>query len=348
MKLQGAAIERFLSRPDPAIRAVVIFGGDEGLVRERAARLGHTIVSDLNDPFRVALLNAEALGADPSLLADEASAMSLMGGRRLIRIRDGSEKVTRALAALLEAPAGDSLTIIEAGDLTGRSGLRKLAEGATAAAAMPCYVEDEAGLARTLAGQITAAGKTIDPDAMSLLAASLVGDRMLARGELDKLLIYIGDAPRVTAPDVEAAVVDTATLGMDETIRAALDGNFVALDRCLARLAGESVSGVAILRIAQTYFRRLHVTRARIDGGASADRALAQLQPPVFYKAKDAFAMDAQRWPLARIQAALDRLVEAEAQSKRTGANDTLLAAEALLAIARAAAGSRARSGYRS
>jgi DNA polymerase-3 subunit delta len=343
MKLQGAAIERFLARPDPAVRAVVVYGGDEGLVRERAARLGKGVVPDLNDPFQVAVLTADAIAADPALLADEASAMSLMGGRRLIRIRDGSDKVARALTALLDAPAGDSLTVIEAGDLTARSSLRKLAESAAAVAALPCYVEDEAGLSRTLAAQISDAGKSIDPDAMRLLASSLVGDRMLARGELDKLLIYMGDERAIDIADVEAAVVDTATLGMDETMRAALDGNFAALDRCLARLAGEGVGGVAILRVTQTYFRRLHVTRARIDAGASLDRALSQLQPPVFYKAKDSFAADVQRWPLPRIQAALDRLVEAEAQSKRTGANDTLLAAESLLAIARAAAGTRAR-----
>ena len=347
MKLQGAAIERFLGKPDPAIRAVVVYGGDEGLVRERAARLGKGVVPDLNDPFQVAILTADAIAADPALLADEASAMSLMGGRRLVRIRDGSDKVTRALTALLDGPAGDSLTVIEAGDLTARSSLRKLAEGAAMAAALPCYVEDEAGLARTLQAQIADAGKSIDPDAMRLLASSLVGDRMLARGELDKLLIYMGDERAIDIADVEAAVVDTATLGMDETMRAALDGNFTALDRCLSRLAGEGVGGVAILRVTQTYFRRLHVTRARLDAGTSLDRALSQLQPPVFYKAKDMFAADVQRWPLPRIQAALDRLVEAEAQSKRTGANDTLLAAESLLAIARAAANARARSAGR-
>ena len=89
------------------------------------------------------------------------------------------------------------------------------------------------------------------------------------------------------------------------------------------------------------------MTRARLDAGASMDRALSQLQPPVFYKAKDAFAADVQRWPLASIQAALDRLVEAEAQSKRTGANDTLLAADSLLAIARASAGAKARAAGR-
>jgi DNA polymerase-3 subunit delta len=134
---------------------------------------------------------------------------------------------------------------------------------------------------------------------------------------------------------------------MDDTLRATMDGNYSELDRCLARLAGEGVAGVAILRVAQNYFRRLHLTRARIDAGTSLDRALSLLQPPVFYKMKDAFAGDTHRWPLPRIQAALDRLVEAEAQSKRTGANDALLAADALLSVARAAAGAKARSAGR-
>jgi DNA polymerase III subunit delta len=347
MKLTGASIERFLSRPDPAVRAVVVFGGDEGLVRERAAQLGRTVAPDLNDPFQVVVLTADAIVSDPTLLADEACSMSLMGGRRLIRVRDGSDKIAKAVTALLEAPASDSLTVIEAGDLTARSTLRKLTEGAANAAAMPCYVEDEAGLSRTLANQVNEAGKTIDPDALRLLASSLVGDRMLARGELDKLLTYMGGERTIRLDDVAAAVVDTATLGMDDAIRAALDGNFQALDRCLARLAGEGTGGVALLRVAQIHFRRLHLTRARIDAGTPADRALGQLQPPLFFKARDAFAADVARWPLSRIQAALDRLVDAEAGSKRTGANDTLLAADALLAIARAAAGTRSRGGDR-
>jgi DNA polymerase-3 subunit delta len=343
MKLQGAAIERFLSRPDPAARAVVLYGGDEGLIRERARRLARHVVEDLNDPFRVAVLAADAVAADPALLADEASSLSLMGGRRLIRVREGSDKITRALTALLEAPAGDSLTIIEAGDLTPRSSLRKLAEAAAAVAALPCYVVDEAGLSGALASQVAEARKTIRPDAMRLLASSLVGDRMMARGEVDKLLLYIGDQREITLADVEAAVADTASLGLDDAIRAALDGDFVALDRCLSRLSGEGVGGIAILRVAQNHFRRLHLTRARLDAGASLDRALSQLQPQLFFKAKDAFAADVQRWPLPRLRAALDRLVDAEAGSKRTGADDALLAADALFAIARAAAGIKGR-----
>jgi DNA polymerase-3 subunit delta len=343
MKLQGAAADRFIARPDPAIRAVLLFGGDEGMVRERAAAIGRHVVSDLGDPFRVASISGEALSGDPSLLSDEAASLSLMGGRRLIRVRDGSDKITKALTALLASPSGDSLTVIEAGDLPPRSSLRKLAESAAGIAAIPCYVEDAAALTATLAAQIAAAGKAIDAGALRLLAGSLTGDRLLARGELEKLLIYVGGERTIAIEHVEATVVDTATLGTDDAVRAAAEGDFAALDRCLARLAGEGVSGVAVLRVAQTHFRKLHLTRARIDAGADLDRALGQLQPPLFFKLKDSFAAQVRSWPLPRIMSALERLVEAESQSKRTGADDILLASDALLTIARAAAGMKAR-----
>jgi DNA polymerase-3 subunit delta len=344
VKVQGSAIDRFLARPDPQMRAVVFYGGDEGLVRERAQLLGRQIVADPNDPFRVTQIAADAVIADPTILADEASALSMMGGRRLIRVRDGSDKMTRALAALLESTSNDSMTVIEAGDLSARSTLRKLAEGAPTAAAIPCYVEEEGPLAQTLAAQIAGAGKSIDRDALRLLASSLVGDRMMARGEIDKLLLYKGADRDITIADVADTVVDTAAIGMDDAIRAAMDADFAGLDRCLTRLAGENSSGVGILRIAQNHLRRLHLTRARIDAGAPFDRALSQLHPPLFYKAKDAFAAAARLWPLGRIQSALDRLVDAEAASKRTGANDFLLAADALLGIARGAAAMKARA----
>jgi DNA polymerase-3 subunit delta len=340
MKLQGAAIERFLAAPSPAVRAIVVFGPDEGLVRERAQQLGKQIVSDLNDPFRVAVLTAEALAAEPALLPDEASALSLMGGRRLIRIRDGSDKVTRAVTALLGSPTGDSLTVIEAGDLPTRSSLRKLTEDSPIAAAIPCYVEDEAGLARALAGQIAQAGKTIDEDALRLLAASLVGDRMAARGEVEKLILYMGEERSIGVPHVAATVADTAALDMDDVIGAAMAGDFAALDRSIDRVLGEGISGVGLLRMMQNHVRRLHLTRARVDAGAQVDRAMSSLFPPVFYKAKDNFAREVRRWPLERLAAALERLVEAEAKSKRTGADDALLAADALFAIARAAGAS--------
>ena len=65
MRLPAARIAAFLQRPDPAIRAVLLYGPDTGLVRERADILARTVCPDLRDPFRVTDLGGSALTADP-------------------------------------------------------------------------------------------------------------------------------------------------------------------------------------------------------------------------------------------------------------------------------------------
>jgi len=46
VKLQPKAIDGFLRKPDPKIRAVLLYGPDSGLVRDRAQTLGRTVVPD--------------------------------------------------------------------------------------------------------------------------------------------------------------------------------------------------------------------------------------------------------------------------------------------------------------
>ncbi|MGC2522189.1 MAG: DNA polymerase III subunit delta, partial [Stellaceae bacterium] len=85
MKIAPSRVAAFLQRPDPEIRAVLLYGPDAGLVRERADAVARTVCTDLSDPFRVAMLNGAVLAADPARLADEAAQLSLVGGRRVVR-----------------------------------------------------------------------------------------------------------------------------------------------------------------------------------------------------------------------------------------------------------------------
>ena len=87
MKLAAARVEGFLRQPDPEIHAVLLYGPDAGLVRERAETLARGVCPDLHDPFRVAELSGGMLVSDPARLADEAAQISLMGGRRVVRVR---------------------------------------------------------------------------------------------------------------------------------------------------------------------------------------------------------------------------------------------------------------------
>ncbi|MGQ9366309.1 DNA polymerase III subunit delta [Azospirillum sp. ST 5-10] len=335
MKLQPRSVDGFLRRPDPKIRAVLFYGPDAGLVQDRSRTLGRTVVEDLADPFRVAELYGRALVEDPARLADEAAAIALTGGRRLVRIREADDATAGAFAALLGAlPPGDSLVVAEAGDLSVRSKLRLLFEEAEAAAAVPCYVEDEASLGQVIADLLREHGLAADPDALAFLSGNLVGDRLVARGEMDKLALYMGTEKRVRLEDAQACVGDSGALEMDEPIWAAGDGDFATLDRSLGRLFAEGTSAVAILRAAQRHFQRLHLVGSQTAKGRPLEATIAALRPPIFFKMRGRFTNQARRWSPTAVRQALERLVDAEAECKRTHMPDETVCARALFQVA--------------
>ena len=128
-------VDRFLTAPDAGVRAAVIHGKDRSGVTERALTLCRTITPDLNDPFNVTLLTEADIDGDAVRLEEALTALSMIGGRRLVRIRmsDGKAGVDKAVAAALTAHAEgaynpDAMLVIEAGALGRESALRKAAE----------------------------------------------------------------------------------------------------------------------------------------------------------------------------------------------------------------------------
>ena len=193
MKLAFRQIEPFLKNPDPQALCILVYGPDEGQVRERARMLARHVVADLKDPFNVVDLSPERLRATPSLLQDEAKALSMLGGRRVVRVAataadgDALRSLEQSVADTLKVLApGDNLIIIEGGNLGAQSKLRKLCEDAKNAVTLPCYVEEERDLTRVLSGLFKEQGYMIESDALTHMAAFVQGDRAMARREAEK------------------------------------------------------------------------------------------------------------------------------------------------------------------
>ena len=83
------------------MRVILLYGPDAGLVRERAEALAKKTVTDLQDPFRVALLTGAMIAEDPARLIDEMAAQAFGGGRRLVRVQQAVESLAAPLATLL-------------------------------------------------------------------------------------------------------------------------------------------------------------------------------------------------------------------------------------------------------
>lgn len=340
MKVKPWEADGFVRAADAKVRAVLLFGPDDGLARERARVLGRQVVGDLNDPFRVANIAGAELGDDPARLGDEAAAISMTGGRRLIRIEGATETATTALAAFLDHPRGDSLIVVTAGDLKPRSRLRRIFEASPVAAAVPCYADDPRALEALIREVLGAQGRGIEPAALDFLLAHLGADRAVSRGELDKLALYMsgaGAAAEVTLEDAAACVGDSAALSLDQATDAMLAGDLGALDRALARTFSAGQSPISVLRAASGRLRRLHRLTALVDRGTAFETAVRKLRPPAFSREARLLSGYLGHWPAGKLIRALEIVTEAELRCKATGMPAETVCARACLSVAAAA-----------
>jgi DNA polymerase-3 subunit delta len=336
MKLDARRFPAFVKDPG-SCRVVLLHGEDAGLIRDRAEALVCSIAGGLDDPFRVAELTRET--ADR--LAEEASALSLMGGRRVVRVRDVTDAVTDRVKAVLAGNA-PALVVLEAPGLASRSRLRTAVEAAADAAALACYPETGRDLEQTIRTTLAEAGVTADTEALTWLASQLGADRASTRREMEKLALYAGPGGRVDLDAAMACVGDLAGLSLDDALFAATEGDVATADRALELAMAEGAAPVGVLRAAMLHLQRLHRARLAMDEtGAGAADATRLARPPVFFKRSPAFTRALGLWPSPTLSGALAFLSDAERACKRTGAPDLSLCRNAVLTLARRAAGGR-------
>lgn len=348
MKIKPSDADRFAARPGAGVRAVLVYGPDSGLIRERMNSLAKSVVDDLADPFRIADLTDGDIRQDPARLADEAASIAMLGGRRVVRIRGAGDAAANAVESFLDDPKGDALILVEAGELTPRSALRKLFEDRADAAALPCYADDAAALEDTIRKRLARDGLVPEPDALDYLLSHLGSDRGVTLNELEKLALYIGPAAKAATKrsigldDVRACIGDNAASNLDDVVDAATGGDLAALDRALARARGAEVSPIALLNALARHLTQLHLALAEIETGTPADAAMRTLRPPVHFSRANIVRRQLGLWSRKRLDRALTLVVEADRDCKTTGLPEGAVCGQTLMRIAQAArAGAR-------
>ncbi len=340
MKLTGNKANQFLRNPGDQVLLALIYGPDEGQVRDKARNLVKQIAGgDENDPFLVTQLTKDDLAEDPTRLIDEAAAIPMMGGRKIVWLRNAPDSAAKALTDWLDDPKGDALIVVEGGELTPRNAMRKLAEAHERAAAIACYADDQGALDEIIIVTLKQAGLNITPDALSFLTARLGADRALTKSELEKLVLYKGNEKgEISLDDVEAVSVDAAALTLDLAVDAALTGNAAKLDSEINRCFAEAINEIAIIRTTQNELAKLATVQDAVAQGTSVDQAIKQLRPPLFFKRQPAFKQMLRLWPQKRLAMAQQIMLEAERDCKTTGLPSQAVCHRALLRLANAAA----------
>ena len=325
-------IEGFLKAPPKTIEGALIHGRDHGLVRERSKQLEAAILGPKPDSFQLVELSEAEIKDAPGALYAEAASISMLGGRKFIRLRMNSDAAAAALEAYLAereggGARGDALFVIEAGELRTTSALRKTAESAASIAAIACYPDDEASLESLVEAVLGEAHAEISHEAKLALIERLGGDRGVSRQELDKLVLYCSTPgagrTKIELDDVLALVGDTGAAEVDQLIDAVLSGQIETAARQNGRLAAAGVHPVRILRALGLHLDRL----AALESGKGGYG---------YYQA-EALKRHAVRWPARNVARAQSLVLDAEMQCKTTGLPAEEISERTLLALARGA-----------
>jgi len=315
MKIGAREIKAFLSAPDKNAVAVLFYGPDTGLARERAQDVIKLLLGEKHDALSVFDVAESRLLTDPATLTDELTAVSLMADKRVILIRDAGDKLTKILEAASEHFNRDVYVVVLADELASRSSLRAWFEKAPNAAAIACYHDEARDIGELIRDTFSKAGISTSGEVIQYLVSQLGNDRYVTRQELEKVQLYVGDEKHLSMEAAKQLTDYNRDTEMDDAINALADKNLAGLDRALTGLMNEGVSNIAYLRSLSRYFLRLYAIKLQAKY-SSVDAVIDGLRPPVFWKQKPLLTKHARQWDVDSIAKALQLITSAELACK--------------------------------
>jgi len=328
------SLGRALDRPDRAIRFYLFYGPDEGQSRAHGERLLKGLEAEK------ASVSAQAAKTDPALLADEAAAMGLFGGRRALWVEPAGDEIASAVEALLDASSVESPVIAIAGGLRKTSPLVKLAEADPHALAHISYELGERDAERVVDELARDEGLRLAPGLAARIASAAGNERGIIAQELAKLALYTG-ATKEAFTLVERDTLDEIGAGAEGDWMRLAD---LALGGELERLSHEldaSATGAEPITVVRALQRRLLMLapiRSKVDQGMRPHDAVTSAGKSVFFKEKELVARLVSLWDSTALARVLER---SGALERRLMSGDSPPPAEALeqelVAIARTA-----------
>ncbi len=310
MKLAGAEARRYLAKPDPAKAALVIFGEDAMRVALKRAEAVLALGGPHADgEMRLTRIPAADLRKNGAALLDAIKASSFFPGARVVVVEDATDGLAATLQTSFDAwRPGDANIVVTAGNLTGKSTLKTMAEKHFAVMCIGLY--DDPPTREEIEAELNRAGLSQVPgDAMAeLLTLSRALDPGDFRQTLEKIALYkFQDPLPLTPAEIAALAPATMETEAEELLDAVAELQMGSIGPILRRLEGQGVLPVTLCIAGLRHFTTLHLMSTDPEGPASG---FAKARG--FFKRRDRMMKQAGSWTTRQIEKALSLLVETD------------------------------------
>ncbi|MFQ6553670.1 DNA polymerase III subunit delta [Aestuariibius insulae] len=312
MKLSARDARAFIKEPSHSRAGILIYGQDP----MRVATMRKDLVTALSGPdaadeMRLTRIPGADLRKDPALLLDALKSQSFFPGPRVAIVEDATEQAAKAITAALEDwQAGDAQLIVTAGQLTAKSGLRKLFESHSNAFALALY--DDPPSRDDIERAITEAG--LSPPVSDAMAALVDLARAMEPGDFRQLIEKLGlymlhTAEPMRVEDIDACAPLSMEAALDDILNLVSEGSVTEIGPLMTRLEAQGVLPVTLCIGATRHFRQLHTAAS---DPAGVGQGMGRLRPPVFGPRRDRMSRQAMAWGRARLERALQILIETD------------------------------------
>lgn len=334
MNIKPEQVEGILKSLPNTIRGVVIYGSNEGMIATLSENFIKAISADIYDAFHVSYLDMSDISSDIGTLYAEFNAQSLMGGRRVVVIKNATALLTKQLRELLESSNSDTLLVISSSTLKTKDSLAVMAKDEPYMYGIGCYDDRDEDISAFASKFMSKNGFNIDNVTFQILCSRLSNDRKISANELDKLITYMGDNKNIRAEDIMMVISDTSASSQEDLCY------FIALgqtEKAIAsynKLIFEGEQPVSIIRSVSYHFMKLLDCAIKIEKGNTPDKVIFSLRPPLMFFRKNAFLSQLRVWNRSRIMSALNLLYQTERECKTTDLPTEQIASYALMRIA--------------
>lgn len=327
VKIANSKIDHFVKSPDKFIKSVLLYGPDVGLVSIRAKDLMSSIVPDVNDYFNRVDINYNDIKDNLSVFYDEISSISLLGGRKVIKLRDMPTKPINEIVDFIKCYDGDNFIVCTSSDIKPTSILRKTFEKEKHLASIPCYKDDSNSIKNIIRETLRKENYKFDNQLVEYLSLNFSGDRMVIINELEKLITYVGkDVNKIEIDDVVKSIGNANEVSIENLYYAVASQNSSLIDKNLNLALQESVPAIMIIRSCLNYFVKLHSIKSEsMATNISIEKVISSIRPPVFFKQVPILRTHLSKWRIESINKIISSLIDLEKECKSSTYSDELI-----------------------
>lgn len=279
MNIKPEQVEGILKSLPPQIRGVVIYGSNEGMISTLSQQFVKAVSPDVYDAFHVSYLEMSDISSDVGTLYAEYNAQSLMGGRRVVVIKEATNLLTKPLKEMLSSSRSDSLLVITSSSLKTKDSLAVMAKDESDFYGIGCYDDRDEDIATFASKFMSKNGFSIDNATFQLLCSRLSNDRKISANELDKLITYMGNKKNIDLSDIQTVISDTSASSQEDLCYFVAQGFTEKAVASYNRLVFEGEQPVSLIRTLSYHFMKLLDCAVKMEKGETADKVVFGMRP---------------------------------------------------------------------